>query len=110
MFFLNLKKKNPKPISDSSFVNPEVLEVNLIKDEMEANFELNKRLFSLFLALFIAALFVTEIYFGLDWWQTEEEKKAVSLKNDYEKVNQDVRNTRTKAEEMMTFKDKLALS
>jgi hypothetical protein len=110
MPFLNLKKKNPKPISDSSFVNPEVLEVNLIKDEMEVDFELNKRLFSLFLALFVAGLFVTEIYFGLDWWQNEEEKKAISLKTDYEKVSQDVKNTRTKAEEMMTFKDKLAVS
>lgn len=110
MPFLNLKKKNVSPPSNSSFVNPEVLEVNLIKDEMEVDFELNKRLFSLFLALFVAGLFVAEIYFGLDWWQTEEEKKAVSLKNDYEKVSQDVRTTKAKAEEMMTFKDKLAVS
>lgn len=110
MRFFNLKKKSDPSLTGSSFTNPSVLEVNLIKDEMEVDFELNKRLFSLFLALFVAALFVAEIYFGLDWWQTEEEKKAVALKNEYERVSLDVKNTRAQSDEMTTFKDKLTIS
>jgi hypothetical protein len=110
MQLFNFKNKKVKKIEDSGFVNPEVLEVNLIKDEMEVNFEWNKRMLSLFLPLFVAGLFVVEIYFGLDWWQTQEEQKAISLKNDYEKVSQNVKNIKVQAEEVMIFKDKLAVS
>ncbi len=106
------KSKNKKKNLDlgSSFSNPEVLEVNLIRDEMEVDFELNKRLFSLFLVLFVAGLFVAEIYFGLDWWQKQEEAKALVLQNDYEKVSREVKNIKTKAEEVTVFKDKLVVS
>ena len=110
MQLFNLKNNKAPKIENSGFVNPEVLEVNLIKDEMEVNFEWNKRLLSLFLPLFVAGLFLAEIYFGLDWWQTQEEQKAISLKNDYEKVSQNVKNIKTQAEEVMIFKDKLAVS
>lgn len=110
MRFFNLKNTKTKKIEDSGFVNPEVLEVNLIKDEMEVDFEWNKKMLSLFLPLFVAGLFVAEIYFGLDWWQTQEEQKAISLKNDYEIVSQNVKNIKAQAEEVMVFKDKLAVS
>jgi hypothetical protein len=110
MQLFNFKNNKIKKIEESGFVNPEVLEVNLIKDEMEVNFEWNKRMLSLFLPLFVAGLFIAEIYFGLDWWQKQEEQKAISLKNDYEKVSQSVKNIRAQAEEVMIFKDKLAVS
>lgn len=110
MSLFNLKNNKTKKIENSGFVNPEVLEVNLIKDEMEVDFEWNKRMLSLFLPLFVAALFVAEIYFGLDWWQKQEEQKAVSLKNDYETVSQSVKNIKAQAEEVMIFKDKLVVS
>jgi len=110
MRFFNLKNTKTKKIEDSGFVNPEVLEVNLIKDEMEVDFEWNRKILSLFLPLFVAGLFVAEIYFGLDWWQTQEEQKAISLKNDYEIVSQNVKNIKAQAEEVMVFKDKLAVS
>ena len=105
------RKKNKKGSleTDNSFSNPSVLEVNLIKDEMAVDFEWNKRIFSLLLALFVSALFVTEIYLGLDWWQKEEEKKAVNLQNNYERVSREVQNTKAKAEEVMVFKDKLGV-
>lgn len=110
MQLFNFKNKKTKKIEDSGFVNPEVLEVNLIKDEMEVNFEWNKRMLSLFLPLFVAGLFVAEIYYGLDWWQKEEEQKALILKNEYEKISEDVNNIRSQAEEMLIFKDKLIVS
>lgn len=110
MKLFNFKNKKTKKIEDSGFVNPEVLEVNLIRDEMEVDFEWNKRLLSLFLSIFVACLFVAEIYYGLDWWQKEEEQKAISLKNDYEKISRDVLNIKSQAEEMLIFKDKLIVS
>lgn len=110
MSLFNLKNNKNKKIENSGFVNPEVLEVNLIKDEMEVDFEWNKRMLSLFLPLFVAALFVVEIYFGLDWWQKQEEQKAVNLRNDYEIVSQNVKNIKAQAEEVMIFKDKLVVS
>lgn len=110
MLFSKLKNKKKNLDLGSSFSNPEVLEVNLIKDEMEVDFELNKRLFSLFLVLFVAGLFVAEIYFGLDWWQKEEEYKAVTLQNDYIKVTREVKNIKAKVQEVTNFKDKLVVS
>lgn len=107
MNFFSRKNKETGLELENNFSNPSVLEVNLIKDEMAVDFEWNKRVFSLLLSLFVSALFVTEIYLGLDWWQKQEEKKAVSLQNNYERLSKEVQSTKAKAEEVMIFRDKL---
>lgn len=110
MNFFNKKLNQASPNQKDNFINPKVLEVNLIKDEIDVNFNWNQHLLSLFMAFFVATLLVTEIYFGLDWWQKQEEQKNVALNLEYETVNRQVNNIKTKANDAIIFKDKLLVT
>lgn len=105
------KKKLKKEINkNDSFINPEVLEVNLVKDEISLEFNWRKHLFSFFLTLFVAGLFVAEVYYGLDWWQKQEEEKTVALNSELQKITSQVKKINSNAKDFTSFKDKLLLT
>jgi len=110
MKFFNKKINTEKPALKDNFINPKILEVNLIKDEVGVEFNWKKHLISLGLAVLVAALLVAEIYYGLDWWQKQEAQKSLAITEEYQNVNRQVRNIDANAKDFTIFKDKLALT
>jgi len=103
--FLN-KKSHKKDERRSGFQNPKILEVNLIKDERRAAVNRYKNFWSLGLVLFLAALFVAEIYFGLNSWESQEEARAQSLSAATAKAGQDIINLQNQASAALAYKNK----
>lgn len=110
MKFFN--KKPNKGFTDKSdnFINPKVLEVNLVKDEVGIEFNWSKHLLSLFLTLFVSVLLVVEIYYGLDWWQKQEEDKTVAINAELATTTQQVKNISNNSKDFSIFKDKVGLT
>lgn len=104
------KKSNSNSNLKDNFINPKVLEVNLVKDEVGVEFNWNRHILSLFLVSLAASLLIWEIYYGLDWWQKQEEQKTVVINAEYEDVGRQIRNIDTNAKDFTIFKDKLALT
>lgn len=104
------EKFNKSANKNNNFINPKVLEVNLVKDEVSVEFDWNKHLLSLFLALLVAGSFVAEIYYGLDWWQKQEEERTVVLNNELQLVGSQIKNINNNSKDFTSFKDKLTLT
>lgn len=106
MLFFKPKKGTKEETKKNVLQNPKILEVNLIKDEVKISFDWNKNISILMVVLFIASIFVAEIYFGLDWWQKQELTKAQSIENDIIKVNRDISKIKGTADEALSYKNK----
>ncbi len=105
------KKQFNKAVNkNDSFVNPEVLDVNLVKDEIVVEFNWRKHLLSLFLTMFVAFLFIAEIYYGLSWWQKEEETKTVAINAELQLVTNQIKKINSNASDFTSFKEKLSLT
>ncbi|MEI6835471.1 MAG: hypothetical protein WCK59_01440 [Candidatus Falkowbacteria bacterium] len=110
MKLFNQKINTGATYQKDNLINPKILEVNLIKDEMGVEFNVSKHLLSLFLTLLVASLLVAEIYYGLDWWQKQEEQKTLVINAEYEDVSRQVKNINLNAKDFTAFRDKLALT
>ncbi|MEI6529758.1 MAG: hypothetical protein WCN88_05200 [Candidatus Falkowbacteria bacterium] len=106
MLFFKPKKGTKEETKKNLLQNPKILEVNLIKDEVKIAFDWNKNISILMVVLFIASIFVAEIYFGLDWWQKQELVEAQSIENDIIKVNRDISKIKGTADEALSYKNK----
>lgn len=104
------EKFNSSSNKNNNFINPKVLEVNLVKDEVSVEFDWSKHLVSLFFTLLVAGLFIAEIYYGLDWWQKQEEERTTTLNNELQLVSQEVKNINNNSKDFTAFKDKLTLT
>lgn len=104
------KKLNITNNKEDNFINPKVLEVNLVKDEVEVEFNWQKHLFSLFLTLIVAALFVTEIYYGLSWWQQQEEEKTAAINLELQGITSQIKKINNNSKDFTSFKDKIILT
>jgi hypothetical protein len=96
-------KKVSKKKPDSS-QNPKVLEVNLIKNEMQITFDWSQHLGTLFFAVVVTALFVVEIYFGLNLWNDYEGERVLASENKCNQVSQDIRALKTESDQILAFK------
>ena len=104
--------KNPSHQADdnkkSSLVNPKILEVNLIKDEIGVLFDWHKNLLISLVVLLIAAALVTELYFGLDWWGQAEMVSAQTLSSKIDSLNRDIAQVKGQADAALTYQAKAA--
>lgn len=112
MFYNKTKKDSKKSnkTETSKYLgdhkNPEILEVNLVKDELVVFFDWNKHIFSAILVLIVAGLFVFEIYLGLDYWELRETEKASAIEKDANKIKQDIIALNNSSKEALSYKDK----
>lgn len=106
MLFFKPKQGKKEETKKDILQNPKILEVNLIKNEVKIAFDWNKNLSIFMVVLFIAAIFVTEIYFGLDWWEKKEVARAEAIQNDILTVNRDISKIKGTADAAITYKDK----
>lgn len=102
-----LKAENSK---DLSAQNPKILEVNLIKDEMREGFNLAKHGKTLLFALFVAALFLLEIYLGLNWWSTYEEKRLAETESHFNTISEEIRGMKEESDQITAFRKRVELA
>ncbi len=108
MFNFKLRKqKSASQFSGNSSQNPKVLEVNLIKNEIPVDFELRKNLGTLFFSLGVTALFVAEIYFGLNWWADYEKARVSSAEEKFNKVSQEIKKLKDDSDRILAFKKRV---
>lgn len=86
--------------------NPEILEVNLVKDEVVIFFDWNKNLFVSLLVFIFAGLFVFEIYLGLDYWENRENEKASIIEAQTNTIKSEVVKLTEEYKDALSFKDK----
>jgi Tfp pilus assembly protein PilN len=106
--FLNRKSHKKNEEHQNGFHNPKILDVNLIKDERGVEDKRQKNFLSLGLVLFLIALFVAEIYFGLNWWESEEKVRAESLSVETAKAGSDIIKLQNQASAAVAYKYKSA--
>jgi len=106
MLFFKQKKENKEDVKKNSLQNPKILEVNLIRGEAKISFDWNKYISILVVVLFVVASFISEIYFGLDWWAKQEAVKAESLDAEIIKVKNDISKIKSSSDEALAYKDK----
>ncbi|MDP3836750.1 MAG: hypothetical protein Q8Q67_01480, partial [bacterium] len=87
-------------------MNPKVLEVNLIKDERQVSFDWQHNFSTLLFSLFVAALFLVEIYVGLNWWANYEEERALATEAKFSAISKEIKDMRTESDEILAFKQR----
>lgn len=109
MNFFKKKFKQSFATSSASILrNPKILEANLIKDEVTVSFNWKKNVFLLFLTLFVTGLFITEIYFGLSWWEDQEIKNSLTINSDLTSLNQEISRIQEQADNSLAYKNKVS--
>jgi len=102
-----LNKSNDK--KKHELQNPKILEVNLIKEEAAVSFDWSKNLLVLILVLFLAGLLVTEIYFGLNWWEEQEAAQVQILSDKTAKLDAEATKLKKTASAAVSYKEKSAV-
>ena len=108
MFSLSTKSNKKEGRSGNSLQNPRILEVNLVKDEVLVFFDWRKNISILLLVLCVAALLVTEIYFGLDWWEKQEAARSQTLQDQANKTSAEANVLKKQIAAAITYKEKSA--
>lgn len=106
MLFLKTKKDKQGNVKKAPAQNPRILEVNLIKGEVQISFDWQKHLTVLLLTLVISAAFIVEIYFGLDFWARQEMIKADDLAAKIKTLSKEVDVMQEKADAALLYKAK----
>ncbi len=110
---LNFKLKKNKTVAQQladSPQNPKVLEVNLIKNEIPIDFDFGKHLGTLLFSLFVAAIFIAEIYLGLNWWSDYENERVLATETKFNQVSTEIKTMKDESDEILAFKQRLDLT
>jgi hypothetical protein len=110
LFSKKLKTSAVPKKAEDSLSNPKVLEVNLVKDEISVSFDWSKHLLSLVLTVLVAAFLIGEVYYGLDWWQKQEEAKTTAINTEYDDVAKQIKNIDYNSKDFTSFQDKLVIT
>ena len=102
----NTNNKVVKSNSNQNLSNPEILEVNLVKDEIVVFFDWNKHLLVALLVFVFAGLFVFEVYAGLNHWEKRESAKSVIIEDETRVLKQEIINLTKQSQDALSFKDK----
>ncbi|NCN99535.1 hypothetical protein GW920_00175 [Candidatus Falkowbacteria bacterium] len=107
MFYIPKKTKGKTSSSRASSQNPKILEVNLIKDEGQTFFDWNKNLLVLALVIFLAGIFVVEVYFGLTWWESQEAARLEPIRISVAEANAATAKLKNQTSDALNYKDKI---
>ena len=97
-------KKNRN--SFNTLKNPEILEVNLVKDEVIIFFDWSKALLSATLVFILSTLFVFEIYLGLDYWEQRENERSLLIEQETSLLKNEIVDLSNKAKDALSYKEK----
>lgn len=110
---MKIFSKKPKEIkktkAKSNLASPEILEVNLIKDEASAFLNWRKFFAPLFLSILVAFILVAEVYFLIGWWEKQENERSLVVESNYQLILSDIRELQSDYQKLTAFKDKVNL-
>lgn len=112
MFYKKTNKdsnKNEQPEafkSSDNLKNPEILGVNLVKDELLVFFDWNKHILSALLIFIVAGVFIFEVYLGLDYWEKSETKKASLIEVEVNQLKKDTAALNSSSQDALSYKEK----
>lgn len=109
---LNIKDIRSKSKNDGvdgiGVENPEILDIDLIKDEVPVIFEKKKNLYTLGAFAILSFFLVFEVYFFLYSWERQEiRKKATALEEEVARLDQEIASYRTDAAPATDFRNKI---
>jgi hypothetical protein len=93
--------------SDHEFEKSNILEINLVKDQINVYFDWYKNIAMLVVFVFLSAVLVAEIYLALSWWQSENDSAVGQEEQRFIELSEETREIRAQAEEALTFQTKL---
>ncbi|MDD2354264.1 MAG: hypothetical protein PHX76_02700 [Patescibacteria group bacterium] len=99
------KRKKSDKLS-GALKNPKILEVNLIKEEAQMEFNWSRNLRSLLFALGVTIFVIAEIYYGLDWWQKDEEARLASTQAQIKTISGEIATMRESAKDALNYQEK----
>ena len=108
---MSLFTRKTKTNSDGSrpLKNPKILEVNLIKEEAQLDFKWRRNGKAMVFVLGVTIFIVLEIYFGLIWWQQDEEARLEGMKAEISVVSKQISQMRGEAKDALAYNDKSKL-
>ena len=115
MFSIKSKKRVKKNDQNTgrqffnSNKNPEILEVNLVKDEVVVFFDWNKHLLAVVLVFLLSSLFIFEIYLGLDKWEEQENNRALLIEQETTQLKGEIAVLNNSAKDALSYKDKASV-
>ncbi len=105
--FLLKKKINKKKIKkNDSIQNPKILEVNLVRDAITVSFDWRHSLLILSLILVMASLLISEVYFGLDYWQKQEEQKTNKISRQIDQTKAETSKLKNSIRKALNYQNK----
>lgn len=107
--FLSLEKskQSTQKEKEAKEKNPEILEINLIKEEGDKFFDWNQNIAKLLFFVFLALIIVIEIYITLSWVETRNLNQSDFFASDFKTLNNEIREVREESLEAEEFKNKL---
>lgn len=109
MSLFSTKLNKPSKKKRDNLQNPKILEVNLVRDEVQVSFDWKKNILILSLTLLIAAAVMTEIYLGLNWWADQEEQASQIWARETDKLNAETVSLKNQAAPALAYKAKSAV-
>ncbi|MDI3496495.1 MAG: hypothetical protein PWQ35_516 [Patescibacteria group bacterium] len=103
---MKLFKRKADDKLNSVLKNPKILEVNLIKEEAQMEFNWRRNLRSLFFALGVTLFIIIEIYYGLDWWQKDEEARLAGTQAQIKTISGEIATMRESAKDALSYQAK----
>jgi hypothetical protein len=101
------EKSTNKANNEHEFEKSNILEINLVKDQINVYFDWYKNIAMLVVFIFLSFLLVAEVYLALSWWQQENDSTVSQDEKRFVELNEETRKIRAEAEEALTFQTKL---
>ena len=105
---LHPHKKAAPSAKSNKFLNPRILDVDLIKDEIDIEFNWRKNIWIMVGLIFLALIMAGEVYFTLYLWQNNEIfTKSESLRKETQYIDGQIATIKAQSAEAVAFKDRL---
>jgi hypothetical protein len=93
--------------SNHEFEKSNILEINLVKDEINVYFDWYKNIALLIVFLFLSFILVTEIYLALSWWEDKNNSVVSQEETRFIELSEETKEIRNEAKEALNFQTKL---
>lgn len=100
--------KTTKPSKvNHDFEKSNILEINLVKDEINVYFDWYKNIAMLIIFVFLSFVLILEIYLALSWWQSKNDSAVSQEEARFVELSVETKKIRGEAEEALNFQTKL---
>jgi len=101
-------KKDNQISSNHEFEKSNILEINLVKDEINVYFDWYKNIAFLIVFVFLSFVLVAEIYLALTWWEDKNNSVVSQEETRFIELSEETKKIRSEAEEALNFQTKLS--